>query len=750
MRALLHNDGDFMVSINPLAKWSAGSHRWRFFRSGGLDQVQLDNSADLLALESLDQKLWAALSCPTRGLEFDNKTLDFIDADQDGRIRVPEIIAAVQWACAMLKNPDDLIQSAAALPLSAINDSHPEGKLLLASARHILKNLCRENSASITADDTCDTTKIFAHTRFNGDGIIPAEASDDLQLHQAIKDIMNCCGSELDRSGELGVSRPKVELFFTEARLYSAWWAAAEADSGQVLPLGSATEAAASAFKTVQVKVDDFFVRCRLAAFDARAGGPMNRTEKEYEIVAQKNFSASAIEVADFPLATIAAGRNLPLCDGLNPAWSDAIATLQERVVQPLLGARKHLTEKDWIALRARFSAHDAWRATKTGAQVEALGLARVRALLANNSEARILELIAQDQALEPEANAIGSVDKLIHFYRDLYHLLNNFVSLRYFYSGKTKAVFQAGTLYLDGRSCELCIRVDDVTKHSTLATLSRIYLAYCECSRRGSSEKMTIAAAFTAGDPDQLMTGRNGVFYDRGGRDWDAVIIKIIEHPISIRQAFLSPYKRIGRMIGEQIEKLASSRDKSAQDQASLMIASAGQKPDSGKPVAPLPFDVAKFAGIFAAIGLALGALGTAFAAIAAGFFGLKLWQMPLALGGLVLIISGPSMISAALKLRQRNLGPLLDANGWAVNTRAKINLAFGRALTEIAKLPPGSERLLDDPFAEKSRSWGLWLFLLAVMLVALALWSQGYVEKWLTADEPASTSSTPSAPTQ
>jgi len=46
-------------------------HRWRFFRSGGFDQVRLETGADLMSLDQLDQKLWVALSCPVKGLEFD-------------------------------------------------------------------------------------------------------------------------------------------------------------------------------------------------------------------------------------------------------------------------------------------------------------------------------------------------------------------------------------------------------------------------------------------------------------------------------------------------------------------------------------------------------------------------------------------------------------------------------------------------------------------------------------------------------
>jgi hypothetical protein len=73
--------------------------------------------------------------------------------------------------------------------------------------------------------------------------------------------------------------------------------------------------------------------------------------------------------------------------------------------------------------------------------------------------------------------------------------------------------------------------------------------------------EKQTIAAAFTAGDSDQLIVGRNGIFYDRQGRDWDATISKIIDHPISLRQAFWSPYKRLGRLVSEQLQKMAASK---------------------------------------------------------------------------------------------------------------------------------------------------------------------------------------------
>jgi hypothetical protein len=340
------------------------------------------------------------------------------------------------------------------------------------------------------------------------------------------------------------------------------------------------------------------------------------------------------------------------------------------------------------------------------------------------------MALVERDKALAGAANAIVSVDRLVRYHRDLFRLLNNFVSFREFYTPGPKAIFQAGTLYLDGRSCELCLRIADIGKHSGLAHLSGTYLAYCECQR--GAEKMTIVAAFTNGDADNLMIGRNGVFFDRQGRDWNAAIVKIVEHPISVRQAFWYPYKRIGKMIGEQIEKMAAAREKAVHDQAAAGVADTAQKTEADKAPAAPPFDVGKFAGIFAAIGLAVGAIGTAIASVMTGFITLKAWQMPLAIVGLVLVISGPSMVIAYLKLRKRNLAPLLDANGWAVNTRAIINIPFGASLTQVAALPPGAQRSFTDPFAEKKRPWKFYLFLLLLIGGVVFLWHKGYLQEW------------------
>lgn len=703
-------------------------NKWRFAKLGGFDQVELNRGSDLSALSELDQKLWASLSCPTHGLYFDNNTLAFLDTDHDGRIRANEIIEAVNWVNKVLKRPDDLFQSNTSLPLSAINDAVPEGQQLLSSAREILKNIGKPDAEELHFEDLSDISRIFINTRFNGDGIIPAKAATDDNEKQAIEDIISCCGSEQDRCGDPGINLEKIETFFKQALAYCDWLKLKETNNIKIGSLSSGAEAAAMQLISLKPKIDDYFTRCQLAEFDECAGNLLNPAQAHYEQLAGTNLSAQSQELATLPLAAIKAGQALPLTVGLNPAWREAVISLKTEVLVPLLGELDSLSYQQWQTVTAAFAEFQRWLQEKPANTIEQLGADRIKTLAHSTLQNNLVDLINQDLALAAEAEALDSVTRLLHYYRDLATLLNNFVSFRDFYNPKPHAIFQAGVLYLDGRSCQLCIKVDDIDSHSHLAELSKIYLAYCQCRRPGSNETMTIVAAITGGDSDNLMVGRNGVFYDRNGLDWDATIVKIIENPISVRQAFWSPYKKVGRMIAEQLEKSASARDKAAQDNALKGATSTGGHIDEGK-TPPPPFDVAKFAGIFAAIGLAIGAIGTALASVMSGFMSLVWWQMPLAILGCMLLISGPSMFIAFLKLRQRNLAPVLDACGWAVNAKAYINIPFGALLTGIAKLPENSERQIIDPFAEKKSHWKSYLFLLILAVAGFVVWQKGYL---------------------
>ncbi len=307
---------------------------------------------------------------------------------------------------------------------------------------------------------------------------------------------------------------------------------------------------------------------------------------------------------------------------------------------------------------------------------------------------------------------------KLLLLHRDFYRLLRNFVTLEDFYdlNDKTIASFQAGTLIIDQRACHLCIRVNDMGKHDAQAPLSGMYLLYCNCVNQKTGKTAQIVAAVTQGEIKNLSVGKNAVFYDNGGLDYDATVYKIIENPISIRQAFWTPYRKFSKWVEDKINKSAAEKDAKAFDDMTAKADAAAADPAAEKKPA---FDIAKFAGIFAAIGMALGMIGAALASVAAGLAALTWWQNILVFICILLVISGPSMIMAWLKLRRRNLAPVLNANGWAVNADAIISVPFGRTLTEQVAFP-----LIKAPKMKGEMSNGKkWLIGIGITLIVLGI---------------------------
>lgn len=702
------------------------THTWSFSTIGGVKRVNIDTASDLANLKNLDPKLWTALSCPINGLEIDHKTLALIDTDNDGQIRVPEVVEAVDWMVAVLKNPADLLKQDKSLPLSAINDETEEGKTLLESARVILRTMDKTHTQELTVEDTDDIKKIFAATMFNGDGIISEDATSDEEVKKLLHEIMKYSGSVADRGGKEGISADILKSFFEESEKYVAWQSKKDNAADEILPLGADTDAAYANYTAIKAKVDDYFIRCRLAAFDPQSASVLNLQTERVKTITDKDLSANMDEIATYPLARIEAGNPLPLTNGVNPAWEATIHVFKTLVTDKLFPGKNSITEQEWNSLAAKFAGYGTWLSEKTGEKVADIGLGRLREILTGDGRQKLEALIAEDNATAHEANNIIMVNKLVRYYRDLYKLLKNFVTFFDFYTPGSKAIFQAGTLYIDQRSCDLCIKVTDMARHEKLSPISGMYLLYCECTSKATNEKMTVVVALTNGDVDNLMVGRNALFYDRAGNDWDATIVKIIENPISIRQAFFSPYRKAAAFIESSINKFASSQDEKALADMNSKISSipAKAEADKAKKEAAPPFDVGKFVGIFAAIGLALGAIGTAVASAVGGFMKLAWWKMPLAITGLLLLISGPAMIIAYLKLRKRNLAPILDANGWAINANVTVNIYFGKKLTQLAELPAGARVNINDPFSKKKQPILPIVFLISVLLgVALYL---------------------------
>ncbi len=663
-----------MAKIEKLIPKGNG-YNWKFSTVGGVTRVNIESGEDIAHLNELDQKLWTVLSCPVKGLEFDEKTLALMDADKDGRIRVNEVVAASQWLTKVLKDMNYLLEGKDTIDFSQVQDNTDEGKEVLESARLILKQLGVEKESISMAD--------------------------------------------------------VAEYMAGYEEKCKADYTAANPDPHEP-PYGDKSDDAEAAVNALRAKVADFFMRCKLVQFDEEASAALDVQVEKIAAISGSNLADNAAEISSYPLARPVKAALLPLNGGINPAWQAAFATLKELVLDVDFAGKESITEAEWNTVLAKIDAYTEWKAAGETAMNEAVA-----------------------EKLKVHSAAIEPVEKLLRLCRDFFRLLHNFVVFKDFYrrDDNLQAVFQAGKLYVDQRCCELCVKVSDMPKHMASAGKSGLFLLYCHCVSKVQGKEMDIVAALTDGDIKDLHEGKNAIFYDRTGQDWDATITKIVDNPISIRQAFWSPYRKFGKWVTDKITKNAEEKESKQFDEMTAKADTATNNLTKKEEAAAdatakaeekkaQMFDIAKFAGIFAAIGLAIGAIGGALAALG-GFVTAKWYNIILLVAAVVIFISGPSMLLAWLKLRKRNLGPLLNANGWAINSVVKINTTFGQTLTSVAKYP---KIVGKDPFADKKMAWWkkclIWLVILAALFVVGFKLTQHYWPwECKPAEEPAAT---------
>lgn len=653
------------------------AYKFKFARIGGVTRVFINSADDIRHLGELDKKMWTVLSCPVKGLEIDEQSLKYMDANGDGSIRVDEVVAVSQWLSKVLTDLQPVVEGKDTLSLGQLNQSDEDGKKLYDSAVGILAQLGKEDAAEISL----------------------ADSSSSLDCYRKAK--------------------------------FAAALEAAKKEAEVAAPYGDKTEAIDAAYKALDAKVKDYFMRAKLTAFSAESTAALDVQVSRIESISADNLTAKVEEIGTYPLARIQQGvQTLSLDAAINPAWAAQFATVK----QALDPKATELTEEAWSEIGAKLDAFAAYQ--------------------------KSINITEADITLDDETAAIQLVDKLLHLTRDYYTLLHNYITLQDLYDVKKLAVFQAGTLIVDQRELCLCVRVADAGAMAAQAAKSGLYLLTCDCVSKSTGKSLKVVAAVTKGKTGDLFVGKNCLFYDRDGVDYDAKIVGIAENPISIWQAFWTPYKKIGNFFSDKINKFASDKENS---QSANMTASLEEK-TAGATSADLAdkkavaaagkeagsFDIAKFAGIFAAIGMAVAMIGATLAAVVAGFMALAWWQMILVIIAIMLVISLPSVYLAWLKLRTRNLSPVLNANGWAVNASAKVNVPFGNTLTQAVKMPVKTD--VKDPFPEKHTVRNIIITLLVLIVVGIGVsvymgWLNPEKLTEVPAEEPAVEAEAPAA---
>lgn len=652
------------------------SSKLRLRRRGGVKLIQLDRASQLPALEEVDPKLWRVLSCPASGHEMSDRSTLAIDTDQDGRLRIRDIRRTIAWLREVLNDWTALEEEGDRLGMQQLRTDTPEGKRLRVSMQYLHGMLGTTEGDSLDLSDVARGRAIMAKSPLNGEGIIDTSATDDADIQALIGAILATVGGRSTRRGTEGVDRAKVEAFFSACEAFAHWHARGHnADTAATLFfLGEGTEPATDALISVEAKISEWFQLCKTQAFAP-------------DLVVS---AVNAEKLEDRPLAVLNSSAQLKLSDGLNPAWEGRMRRFVERclnLVTPDHGGSINVT--DWASLRVKFKPYREWRDGRVGSAVSGLGIDKVTTWLGSAEiRNRLLELIEKDCALRDDISGVDAVERCILLKRDFWEFIHNFVNFDRFYDLLDQAIFQIGVLYMDGRSLHLCVSLDDVARHATTAARSGLYLVYCRCSRKDQPNGPFVAAAVTNGGNDGLFVGKHGVFYDRDAIEWDAEVVRIIEHPINLRQAVFAPFKRLSDILIGHVESLSSAREKALQSQVTGGVKDLeGNLASSAAAPAAAPAPAARSAGgmggLMAGGGFAVAAVTSSLAFLSATLAKIHPGYLLSAVLMVVLLIMLPTALVSWIRLRQRDIGKLLEANAWAINGRIPLTRQLGKSLT-------------------------------------------------------------------
>ena len=338
------------------------------------------------------------------------------------------------------------------------------------------------------------------------------------------------------------------------------------------------------------------------------------------EATADANAALAAVEAVvdafftppeDMPLVTDEPDKTLPLRDHLNPKHLEAVLAFAEKCVKPVIGERDSISRLEWKKVKAAFAPYRAWVAAKPVASA-------------------------------PEKAGLEDEEKLVRYRMNLGEFLVNYVSMGRLYGGKGEAIFQMGVLRIDGKELNLCFHVDSEAAHSALSGRSDCCVIYVKLSRPEEGATRTICAVVTAGTVGGLYVGRNGVFYDRDGRNWEATITKVVEAQVSLAEAFWMPWKKLGAAISGAVKKFLGDREAAAD----AKLAAGAQNVTAGKKDGASGAGGAALASSVAAIGIGVGMVGAAAASLMAAVKGMGPWQAVAAVVAIVLVVSMPSVI--------------------------------------------------------------------------------------------------------
>jgi len=667
-----------------------------FKRFGRARHLRIETADDLQAVLTLDEAHWVAVGAPVASLNCDADLLAMIDSDHNGRIMCFELRDAVGWLFEHLEDTSGLTDASDVLKLAAINTANDVGRHIHDSASMILRRLGADGADEVSIDQVREAKALVEQNPVSEKGVVLPEAADDGEVRRFIADVIACVGGAEHPSGTVGVDRQEINEFLVQAQAYLDWQDQGaipnEQNTSPIMPLGERTCEAYELYLALRDKIDQYFAQCQAAAFDTRAAQRVALSDDELQAVDLSDPQAIRAFMAASPLARPRVDQVLAFEEPVNPFYYADLTRLRSAVIEPALGrAAPVLTEKAWQKVKAFFTVHEKWLATKAGRDVETLDNALLQRYLDPHFRQSVERLIAESTETAFVLGHIRVTEKLLLYQRHLLALANNFVSFPHLYDPAQRAMFERGTLIMDGRHFEFCVLTVDRLAHAKVAETGNMCVLYVQVSP-AESPAYELAVPVTSGGLGNLCVGKRGMFRTVEGEESDARVVQIIANPVSVGEAIVSPFKRLIALMTGKIEALTAKAEKTLDAEANAIA----DRPAEAKPAPPA--EAPKGGGLMAG-GLLMGgsvavaALTSAIAYITKTLSGVGTGQILFGIGAAVMVVIMPTSIVAIIKLRRRDLSALLEGSGWAVNARMRLTFKQGRFFTSRPLLPRGTK---------------------------------------------------------
>jgi hypothetical protein len=665
----------------------------RFKRYGKSWHLVINSEAALSSILELNEAHWVATSAPVESIRADTTFLSLMDTDNDGRIHASNLKAAIRWTLEHLSDHSGIGKSSDTLQIEAIHTESESGTRILESVRRMLTRLDRPEDKSISLAEIRRIKEEVEKNPVSEAGVVLPEAAEEESLQQFLADIVNVTGGTNHPSGKPGISEQQVKSFLELAKNQVEWNRRGRLEDNQsssgILPLGEDTPQAYLAYKELRAKFDEYFAWCEALAVDGRMAEQLPPREGD---LLQADFSEPAALETFLRQAPIARPTEKQVFDfhaGVNPLYAEPLARFQKYVFLPLFGPESHqLNVKRWREIEAILSRYENWLDQKPDGNIGQIPEERLFNYLNSPLSARAMQLIEQRRETSLQLDNIRIAEKLALFQANLLHICRNFVSFPHLYDPGSRALFELGTLIMDGRRFNMAVQVDSRAEHITSAQLGNLFVLYV---RIEAPEPYEAALPVTSGGRGNLAVGKRGIFQDIHGNEWDARVVQIIENPISLREAMVSPFRRLGLLVTGKIEQLTSSAGKSFETSVQKTMSVPPSSPPAPSATTPASRGVMA-GGLLAGGGVAIAALSTALAyiskVVAEG-------GAPLLIGGLLgalLAVLLPTIILAFIKLNRRDLSPILEGSGWAINARMRLSTRQRRYFTQRPPYPLGA----------------------------------------------------------